>query len=338
MFKKFTRRSLYKARYAAPLALAVLLALFSSIPADAQKPTAAVVSAPLKISLTPNTTIVKTCAGADEQKVQLTAKAVSPNGNPIKYKWTTTGGTISGEGPVVTWDMAGLKPGYHKASLEIISTGSEGECTAFSSTTVLVEACAPVRPVCPAVEVTCPSTLGIDQPVTFTSRYTGGTARISPVYNWTVSAGTIIEGQGTDTIKVDTTGLAGQTIRASLSLGGYNLECAADCGVTMPAPKLVSRRFDEFPDISRNDEKARLDNFGIDLQNDPSATAYVIVYPGKSGKRGQIQEHAGRIVDYLVNSRGLDQQRIVTLEGPMRNELHVELWIAPRGAAPPNPQ
>ena len=334
MFKKFTRLT----RYAAPLALAALFGLFSSGPADAQKPTASVASAPLKLNLTPNTTVVSACANSGEPQVQLTANAVSPDGNPIKYKWTTSGGTINGEGSVVTWNLAGLKPGYHKAALDIVTAVSGGECQAFSSVTVLVNACAPVRPVCPAVEVTCPSTLGIDQPLTFTSRYTGGTAGISPVYHWTVSAGTISEGQGTDTIKVDTTGLAGQTIRASLSLGGYNLECAADCAVTLPAPKLTGRRFDEFPDISRTDEKARLDNFGIELQNDPSATAYVIVYPGKSGRRGEVQEHAGRIVDYLVNSRGLDQQRIVTLVGPTRNELHVELWVTPRGAAPPNPQ
>jgi hypothetical protein len=269
--------------------------------------------------------------------VQLTAAALSPNGNPINYRWTTTGGTISGEGPQVTWNLAGLKPGYHKASLDIVSTGSEGTCQAFSSVTVLVNACAAVRPVCPAVAVTGPTTAGIDQPLTFTSNYNGGTPGITPVYNWTVSAGTIVEGQGTDRIKVDTKGFAGQTIRASLSLGGYNLECAADYAVTMPVPKLEGRRFDEFPDIARNDEKARLDNFAIELQNDPSATAYVIVYPGKQAKRGEVQEHSGRVVEYLVNSRGLDQRRIVTLVGPKRDQLRVELWLTPQGAAAPNP-
>ncbi|HEY2962286.1 MAG TPA: hypothetical protein VGJ37_07705 [Pyrinomonadaceae bacterium] len=321
-------------RFAAPIALAALL---SSIPADAQKPAASVVSAPLKLNLTSDTTVVSTCTDSGAPQVRLTANAVSPSGNPIKYKWTTTEGNISGDGPVVTWNMAGLKPGYHKASLNIVSAGSDGECEAFSSVTVLVNACAPVRPVCPAIEISCPTATAVDQPLTFTSHYTGGTAGITPAYNWTVSAGTIISGQGTDTIKVDTAGLAGQTIRASLSMGGYNLECAADCAVTIPVPKLISRRFDEFPDISRNDEKARLDNFGIEMQNDPTATAYVIVYPGKGGKRGEVQQHAGRIVDYLVNSRGLDQRRIVTLVGPVRDQLGIELWVTPQGATPPNP-
>ena len=323
------------ATIAATIVLA--LALFA-LPAGAQKPTAAVASAPLKLNLTSSATTVSACSDAAGSQVQLIAAAVSPNGNPIKYTWTTTDGTISGEGPQVTWNVAGLKPGYHKASLDIMSSGSDGECQAFSSVTVLVTPCAPVRAVCPAVEITCPTPAGVDQPLTFTSNYDGGTPGVSPVYNWTVSAGTIIEGQGTNSIKVDTTGLAGQTIRASLSMGGYNLECAADCAVTMPVPKLVGRRFDEFPDISRNDEKARLDNFAIELQNDPRATAYVIVYPGKTGKRGEVQEHSGRVVEYLVNSRGLDQRRIVTLVGPKRDQLHVELWLTPQGATPPNPQ
>lgn len=131
--------------------------------------------------------------------------------------------------------------------------------------------------------------------------------------------------------------MAGQTIRASLSMGGYNLECAADCAVAIPVPKIISRRFDEFPDIARNDEKARLDNFAIEMQNDQTATAYVIVYPGKGGKRNDVQQHAGRIVDYLVNSRNLDQRRIVTLVGPVRDQLGIELWVSPQGATPPNP-
>jgi len=321
--------------YLAPIALVAL----SSPQIFAQKTkVVSSVNAPLTLSLVADTNIVTACSNGGAPQVKLTANAVSPGGYPIKYRWTASDGTIIGEGPVVAWNMAGLKPGYHKASLDIESVGSDGSCQAFSSVSVLVNPCVAVQPVCPAIEIVCPTNVGLGQPITFSSRLTGGVpANTSALYNWTVSAGSIIEGQGTDTIKVDTTGLGGQTIRASLSVGGYNLECAADCGVSVPLPRLISRKFDEFPDISRNDEKARLDNFGIELQNDPTATAYVIVYPGKYGKRGEVQQHASRIVDYLVNSRGLDKSRIVTLVGPTRDNLFVELWITPQGATPPNP-
>ena len=323
------------AGYLAPIAL---VACLSAPQVLAQTRTVASANAPLSLSLTADANSITACANGGAPQIRLTAAAVSPGGYPIKYKWSTSAGVIDGEGPVVTWNLAGLKPGYHKASLDIQSVGSDGSCEAFSSVTVLVNPCAAVQPVCPAIEIVCPTTIAIDQPLTFSSRYSGGIpANITPVYNWNVSAGTITEGQGTSTIKVDTTGLAGQTVRASLSMGGYTLECSADCGVTIPLPKLNSRKFDEFPDISRNDEKARLDNFAIELQNDPTATAYVIVYPGKSSKRGEVQHHATRIVEYLVNSRGLDQRRIVTLVGPPRDQLFVDLWITPQGATPPNP-
>jgi len=323
-------------RYAAPIALVVSL---SAAHVFAQKPqTVSAANAPLTLSLTSDANIVRACDNSGAPRVQLTAKAVSPNGNPIKYKWTTDDGVISGEGPIVTWNLAGLKPGYHKASLDIVSAGTEGTCQAFSSVSVLVNPCAEARPVCPAIEISCPTYVAVDQPLTFTSRYSGGVpANITPVYNWTVSAGTIIEGQGTDTIKVDTKGLGGQTVRASLSMGGYTLECAADCAVSIPLPKAVGRKFDEFPDISRNDEKARLDNWAIELQNDPTATGYVIVYPGRTSKRAEVQDHFGRVIEYLVHSRGIDQSRIKTIEGPKRDQLHVELWVTPQGATPPNP-
>jgi hypothetical protein len=322
--------------FVAPIALVVSLSAASVF---AQKPQViSATNAPLSLSLTSDANIVRACDNSGAPQVQLTAKAVSPSNNPIKYKWTTSDGTIIGEGPVVTWNLAGLKAGYHKASLDILSVGNDGTCSAFSSVSVLVNPCAEVKPVCPAIEISCPTYVAIDQPLTFTSRYSGGVpANIKPVYNWTVSAGTIIEGQGTDTIKVDTKGQAGQSITASLSMGGYNLECTAACTVPIPLPKPVGIRFDEFPDIARNDEKARLDNFAIALQNDPSATGYVIVYPGRTSKRADVQNHFGRVIDSLVNSRGMDASRIKTIEGRKEDQLSVQLWIAPQGATPPNP-
>ena len=329
-------RNQFRLGYLAPIALVAFLSLPQAF---AQKPTVvSAVNRPLELSLTADTNVVSACADGGAPQVRLKANAVSPDGYPIQYKWTTSNGTISGDGPEVTWNLAGLKPGYHKASIDIRSVGSEGSCQAFSSVSVLVNPCVAVQPVCPAIEIVCPTNVRLDQPLTFSSRYTGGVpANVTPVYNWTVSAGTIISGQGTDTIKVDTTGLAGQTVRAALSMGGYNLECSGDCGVSIPLPKPINRKFDEFPDISRNDEKARLDNFGIELQHDPTATAYVVVYPGRSSKRAEVQHHANRIVDYLVNSRGLDQRRFVTLVGPAKDQLKVELWVTPQGATPPNP-
>lgn len=51
-------------------------------------------------------------------------------------------------------------------------------------------------------------------------------ARPLVTYRWTVTDGTIMRGQGTDTVLIDTSGLAGKTLRADVELGGLAPECA----------------------------------------------------------------------------------------------------------------
>ncbi|HEY6804783.1 MAG TPA: hypothetical protein VI306_14510 [Pyrinomonadaceae bacterium] len=311
-----------------------LAAIFLPAQASAQKKQQNAVYSPPTLSLTADNTTVSACQGSSQ--VRLDARASSPGGNPIRYRWSTSAGAINGNGASVNWDLSGLAPGVYKAYVDIETGNNDGECNAFTSTTVVVKPCPPVRPTCPNVEIICPTDIVVDQPLTFSSNVPA-TPGVTPMYNWSVSAGSIIEGQGTPTIKVDTTGLAGQTIKATLSMGGYTQDCSASCAVSIPVPEAKCRKFDEFPDISRNDEKARLDNYGVELQNDPTSTAYVVVHPGRSGKPGEVQKHTTRIVDYLVNSRGIDAHRVVTLVGGARDELMVELWSCPQGATPPNP-
>ena len=287
---------------------------------------------PPNLSLLAEPRVITVCEGSAPAIVQLNARATSTY--PINYRWTSNAGRIEGDGATVNWDVSGLQPGYYKAYVDIDTGSGDEACQAFASTSVLVNRCPPPPPTCPNVAIECPDRVVVGEPLTFRSTVTGGSPAVRPIYNWTVSAGRIIDGQGTDTIHVDTTGLAGQSITATLSMGGYTLDCSANCTVQFPVP-VECKKFDEFPAIAYNDEKARLDNYAIELQNDPTATAYVIVYPGQRGRPGEVQRHTTRVVDYLVNSRGINAQRIVTLVGPARDVLLVELWLCPQGAKPP---
>jgi hypothetical protein len=319
-----------------PLVLVGATIFVSNVFAQKAK-TETFVYTPPTLSVTADQSVLSTCAGeGGAALIRLNAQAISPDGNPIRYIWTTNAGRIEGDGAAVTWNLSGVKAGYYKAYLEIDTGSGDRLCQAFSSTAVLVKCPPPPPPICPNVSITCPEKVEAGQPVIFSSTLSGGTGNIAPMYNWNVSAGKITAGQGTSSITVDSTGLAGQTLTATLSMGGYNQGCSATCTVQFPIP-LNCRRFDEFPALARNDEKARLDNFAIELQNDPASTAYVIVYPGQRGRAGAVQSHTSRIVDYLVNSRGVDSGRIVTLVGPARPELLVDLWICPQGAAAPTP-
>ncbi|HKP36334.1 MAG TPA: hypothetical protein VJT71_05710 [Pyrinomonadaceae bacterium] len=293
-------------------------------------------SGPPTLSLSADPGVVRDC---DAARVNLLANATSSSSAQLRFKWTTNGGRITGSGANTVWDLAGAAPGVYYAVVEV-DDGSDPNCVAFSSVAVMVTPCPPPPPEppsCPTVSVTCPDAATENVPVTFTSNLSGGTPGIRPIYNWTVSAGRIISGQGTETISVDTAGLAGQTIRATLDVGGYGAPCPASCTVSIPI-EIKPRKFDEYYDIARNDEKARLDNYAIQLQSEPGVQGYIIVYPSRKAKNDEAQARATRISDYLVNSRGIDASRFTITMGAPRDGWMFELWIVPQGAQPPVPQ
>jgi hypothetical protein len=102
-----------------------------------------------------------------------------------------------------------------------------------------------------------------------------------------------------------------------------------------PLPPPSPTQFDTYGRIARNDEKARLDNFAIQLQNDPGTQGYIIAYGGRRGPAGEAQTRADFAKNYLVNSRGIDPGRLVTVDGGFREEATTELWLVPGGATPP---
>jgi hypothetical protein len=316
-----------------PLALGGLIAFVPGTRAQKKKQQTAsdnYVYTPPSLQLSATPAVLTACAG-ETARVTLDARATFSSGTP-RYRWSASGGRIEGDGATASWDLSGLQPGYYKAFVDVDCSPTV-ECSAFTSTTVLLK-CAP--PVCPSILISCPDRITPNQPITFSANVAGGFPNITPVYNWTVTAGKIISGEGTSAITVDTTGLAGQSVRASLAMSGYSsLNCGATCSVQIPPELPVCRKFDEFAAIARNDEKARLDNYAIELQGDPAATAYVVVYPGQRGKPGEVQLHTTRVVDYLTNSRGVDKGRIVTIIGPTRSDLMVDLWVCPQGAKTP---
>lgn len=164
-------------------------------------------------------------------------------------------------------------------------------------------------------------------------------------YTWTVSPNSARILTNVDNkITVDSTGLGGQRVTATLVVDDGSGDPI--CRQTAQAFTFVrpperrenpSRQFDVCCSCSFDDQKARLDNLAVELQNDPSTTTYVIAYGGRTSRIGQADLLGARARDYLVTQRGIDQSRIVVLNGGFREEDCVELWIIPRGATPPTP-
>lgn len=209
------------------------------------------------------------------------------------------------------------------------------------------------RPLPPLPKSPCPFPVNISAPnqvtegeiITYTAdvAYSGNAALN---YKWVVSPSSarVISGLGTSTLNVDSTGLGGQRITATLTAddGSSDPSCAQSAqAVSIIAPikkvAIVAREFDECNKCTFDDQKARLDNLAVELQNDPSTRAYVIAYGGRMSPVGQVEKLMSRARDYLVTQRGIDASRLSVVNGGFREDDSVELWIVPSGATAPQP-
>lgn len=191
---------------------------------------------------------------------------------------------------------------------------------------------------CPTVRVWSPAEATSQTPITYSADVSGGDRNVSPTYNWTVSASTISGGQGTSSITVETLGANTENITATVDVGGFPRQCRTSASATTAIKAdPVASKLDEYGKITTGAEKARLDNFMIELQNNPVSQAFVIGYGGRQSTPGQVAKAFARVRKYLTQIRMLDGSRITFTDGGYKEEATTELWIAPPGAAAPTP-
>jgi hypothetical protein len=199
---------------------------------------------------------------------------------------------------------------------------------------------------CPyPVNVSAPVSVNDGDLITFTSDVAySGSAPLT--YAWTVSPSEarIVSGAGTATITVDSTGLGSQRVTATLAVddGSGDAMChqraQASTGVVpKKPPEIECKPFDQFQSVAFDDDKARLDNLAIELQNAPDSQAYIMIYAGRTSRAGQADLLGRRTMDYLTKQRGVDSRRITIINGGYRETDFIEIWVCPPGAKTPQP-
>ncbi|MBX3566009.1 MAG: hypothetical protein KF730_15695 [Sphingomonas sp.] len=92
-------------------------------------------------------------------------------------------------------------------------------------------AIAPAQDQCPHVVVSSGAQPG--GRITYTGMVDGGDPDASATFNWTISAGTIVSGQGTPAIEVEAE--PNEFVTATLDVGGYDRSCATSQSATEEA-------------------------------------------------------------------------------------------------------
>jgi len=175
-------------------------------------------------------------------------------------------------------------------------------------------------------------------PVVFTAKLKANVPTATPEFKWQITAGTITAREGTSSITVDTAGLSGQLISATVSVSGVPTICLTSATQSVAVLETGPRcglAFDEFGDIKFEDEKARLDNFAIQLSTNKDERGSIIVFAGRSTYENEAIERLEKAKNYLVKVRKIDPNQIVTVDGGYREDFTVYLYIVPPGAGPP---
>ncbi len=155
----------------------------------------------------------------------IAVSAVKPKNDQLKYEYTVSGGRVIGGGAEVLWDLTGAQPGTYqiKVDIEDKSTGKKQTETETIAVEYFKDGgdCS-----CPTLTVKAlkPS-IKAGETVTFVANIEGGSEdRIT--YNWKISAGEIIEGQGTPIIRVATNfKMASKTVKATVEMEGVCEVC-----------------------------------------------------------------------------------------------------------------
>jgi hypothetical protein len=270
---------------------------------------------------------------AEASSVSVNTKAVDPENDTLIYNYTVSGGRIVGQGANVNWDLSGVRAGTYT-----ITAGVDdgcGVCGKTQTKTITVKECPDCKKPpcdCPTLSVTGPSSAvqpGDD--MVFTANLSGG-GSCSPTYNWSVSAGTIASGQGTPVIHVSTSGMADQSITATVDIGGCCPEChpvASETGsVAKPLGPIMT---DEFGVLENDQVRGRLDSYFIELQNDPTAAGVIINYGPAKDKAKRV-----KLIQDHIKFRKFDASRITFVDGG-DGALDTKLYKVPAGATQPTP-
>ena len=231
----------------------------------------------------------------------------------LTYKWSSTGGKISGTGTTATVDTAGMAPGSYTVSGTATDEKEKKNNIASCSAPFTVK-----QPQPPVVSCSAnPTTIAIGQPATITMTATDPQGW-PMTYSWSATGGQL-SGSGTSATLTATNADAGNTITvtgtASDARANLNASCTASVNVP-PIQKCVNIEdwgectFEKNPKKPwrvDNDCKDTLDKLSLRLQQMPNGKLDIVGY---TDEKESVSEQT------LGSQRSVNVKYYLTTDGP----------------------
>jgi hypothetical protein len=185
---------------------------------------------------------------------------------------------------------------------------------------------------CPTVSVDGPS--GIVKPGevgTYTARVDARGHNIAPLYKWTVSAGSIVSGQGTEVIEVRNP--TGWNTTVQVEIQGFPVGCpnlaseTSSAGPDLPIPRKLT-------EITGPLARATFDSIIAAAKEEPDSQLFIFI---SGSTRNRLRSLSLKRSIIGAKLKRLNEDRRVTIVESTKKDDVTTIWLVPPGATPPLP-
>lgn len=192
--------------------------------------------------------------------------------------------------------------------------------------------------VCPTIRVLAPTPIILaGEIMNFSVGFENNVEASNLKFVWTVSVGTIIEGQNTPTIKVITTSdTQGITVTAKVEIQGLPEGCNNQAlqVIDIVSPPVCRCTVDEYEKIPWREEMARLENFAIEILSAPEYRAFILLSVKKEENARQVRRHIRKMARFLESCKVKKERLIFAIES---SEYHTtKFYIVADGVKYPS--
>jgi hypothetical protein len=186
---------------------------------------------------------------------------------------------------------------------------------------------------CPSIKVVGPpGVTRLEEKMAFTAEIGNFNDRDILRYEWTISSGRIESGQGTSSIVIPTSREMNlSNITATVKISGLGTGCpdaaSETAGVAM---EWYPTKFDEFEKRTKDELKARFDNFYIAIQEDPAIEGLIAVELSKKDTARIKSAYLRALYDAILWLKK-DLSRVTFLISEADAETRTVLWPAREG-------